>query len=153
MAPKSNGYFKLSSGHQGTSSRGLIKAQKEKCQSQDTNDTIKPSLVISNSQYFPKGILAVHSQEIFKRKLQNKLSSVSAPSIHLASHIHSIQSVFIKTCISFIPHGNFIQPSSFPNLERYKLHQAVNTASRIQYRPAVSLKESSSQLFTYTSLL
>ncbi|MBW0562991.1 hypothetical protein O181_102706, partial [Austropuccinia psidii MF-1] len=54
---------------------------------------------------------------------------------------------------SFIHHGKIIQPSSFPNLARYTLHQAVNTASRIQYRPAVSLKESSSQPFTYTSLL
>ncbi|MBW0551765.1 hypothetical protein O181_091480 [Austropuccinia psidii MF-1] len=54
---------------------------------------------------------------------------------------------------SIIHHGKIIQPGSFPNLARYTLHQAVNTASRIQYRPAVSLKESSSQPFPYTSLL
>ncbi|MBW0470340.1 hypothetical protein O181_010055 [Austropuccinia psidii MF-1] len=54
---------------------------------------------------------------------------------------------------SFIHHGKIIQPSSFPNPARYTLNQAVNTASRIQYRSAVSLKEASSQLFTYTSLL
>ncbi|MBW0588292.1 hypothetical protein O181_128007 [Austropuccinia psidii MF-1] len=33
---------------------------------------------------------------------------------------------------SFINHGKIIQPSSFPNLARYTLHQSVNTASRIQ---------------------
>ncbi|MBW0495034.1 hypothetical protein O181_034749 [Austropuccinia psidii MF-1] len=54
---------------------------------------------------------------------------------------------------SFIHNGKIIQCSSFPNLARYTLHQAVNTASRIQYRPAVSLKDSSSQIFTSTSLL
>ncbi|MBW0581687.1 hypothetical protein O181_121402 [Austropuccinia psidii MF-1] len=53
----------------------------------------------------------------------------------------------------FAHHSKIIQPSSFPNLARYTLHQAVNTAPRIQYRPAVSLKESSSQPFTYSSLL
>ncbi|MBW0593357.1 hypothetical protein O181_133072 [Austropuccinia psidii MF-1] len=54
---------------------------------------------------------------------------------------------------SFLHHGKIIQPSSFPNLARYTLHQAVNTVSRIQYRPAVRLKESSSQHLTYTRLL
>ncbi|MBW0467137.1 hypothetical protein O181_006852 [Austropuccinia psidii MF-1] len=53
----------------------------------------------------------------------------------------------------FIHLGKIIQPSSFPNLARYTLHQAVSTVSRIQYRTAASLKESSSQRFTYTSLL
>ncbi|MBW0509396.1 hypothetical protein O181_049111 [Austropuccinia psidii MF-1] len=132
MAPKSNGYFGLSSGHQGTSSRGLIKAQKEKCQSQTTIDAIKPSFVISHSQYSSKGILAIPSQGIFKRKFQNSLSSVSALTINLGNHTHSIEYGLINNFISFKNHENFIQPSSFPNLERYTLHQGVNPASRIQ---------------------
>ncbi|MBW0501528.1 hypothetical protein O181_041243 [Austropuccinia psidii MF-1] len=126
---------------------------KRKVSISSNNDAIKPSLVNSHSQYSSKGILEVHSKAIFKRKFQNNFSSVSAPSIHLGNHIHSIQSGFIKICISFLHHGNFTQPSSFPDLARCTLPQYVNTASRIQYRPAVSLKDSSSQLFTYTSLL
>ncbi|MBW0523132.1 hypothetical protein O181_062847 [Austropuccinia psidii MF-1] len=58
-----------------------------------------------------------------------------------------------RPVLSFIHHGTLIKPSSFPNVERYKLHQAVNKASRIQYRPAFSPKESSSEPFTYNSLL
>ncbi|MBW0567964.1 hypothetical protein O181_107679 [Austropuccinia psidii MF-1] len=125
---------------------------KDKCQSQIPM-TPSSNLGYSHSQYSSKGILAVHSQGIFKRQFPNNFPRVSAPSIHLGNHIHSIQSGFIKTCISLIHHGNFTQPSSFPNWARYKIHQAVNTASRIQSRPSVSLKESSSQLFTYTSFV
>ncbi|MBW0472632.1 hypothetical protein O181_012347 [Austropuccinia psidii MF-1] len=72
----------------------------------------------SHSQNSSKGILAVHSQGIFKRNFQNKLSSVNAPSIQLATTFISIQSGFIKTCISIIHHGKIIQHSSFPNLAR-----------------------------------
>ncbi|MBW0518015.1 hypothetical protein O181_057730 [Austropuccinia psidii MF-1] len=54
---------------------------------------------------------------------------------------------------SLIHHGKIIQPSSFPNLARYTLHKKINTASSIQYWTTASLKESSSQLFTYTSPL
>ncbi|MBW0479570.1 hypothetical protein O181_019285 [Austropuccinia psidii MF-1] len=125
---------------------------KEKCQSQIP---MRPSgnHFYSHSQYSSKAILEVPPQGIFKRQSQTNLPRVSTPSSHLGNHIHSIQSGFIKTCILIINHGSSIQHSSFLNLARYTLHQAVNTASRIQYRPAVSLKESSSQLFTYTSLL
>ncbi|MBW0566224.1 hypothetical protein O181_105939 [Austropuccinia psidii MF-1] len=146
MAPISNGYFNFSSGHQGTSSRGFIKAQKK---SVNLKYQLLHQEIIgySHSQYSSKGILAFNSQGIFKRNLQNNFPRVSAPSIHLGNHIHSIDSGFIKNCI--FKHT----PWEFPNLERYILHQAVNTAPRIQYRPAVSLKESSSQLFTYTTLL
>ncbi|MBW0479569.1 hypothetical protein O181_019284 [Austropuccinia psidii MF-1] len=98
----------------------------------------KSLIVYSHSQYSPKGILAVPSQGIFKRQFQNNFPRVSNPSIHLGNHIHSIQSGFIKTCILIIHYRNSIQPSSFPNLARYTLHQAVNTASRIQYRPAIN---------------
>ncbi|MBW0563963.1 hypothetical protein O181_103678 [Austropuccinia psidii MF-1] len=90
---------------------------------------------------FPKGILELHSQGIFKRQFQNNLSRVNAPSIHLGNHIHSIHSGFTKTCISFIQHGKIIQPSSFLNLARYTFHQTINTASSTQYRSAASLKE------------
>ncbi|MBW0580238.1 hypothetical protein O181_119953, partial [Austropuccinia psidii MF-1] len=79
----------------------------------------------SNSQYSSNGILAVHSQGIFQRQFQNNFPRVSAPSIHLGNHIHSIQSGFIKTCISIINHGNVIQSSQIPNLARYTLHQAI----------------------------
>ncbi|MBW0485906.1 hypothetical protein O181_025621 [Austropuccinia psidii MF-1] len=55
---------------------------------------------------------------------------------------NSFSTVLIHQDLSFpfIHHGKIIQPSSFPNLARYTLHQAVNTVSRIHYRPAVSLK-------------
>ncbi|MBW0486054.1 hypothetical protein O181_025769 [Austropuccinia psidii MF-1] len=46
MVPISNGYFNISSDHQGiTSSRGFINAQ-EQVSISNTNDTIKQSLVI-----------------------------------------------------------------------------------------------------------
>ncbi|MBW0554869.1 hypothetical protein O181_094584 [Austropuccinia psidii MF-1] len=48
--------------------------------------------VYSHSQYSSKGILAVHSQGIFKREFQNNVSRVNAPPIHLGNPIHSVQS-------------------------------------------------------------
>ncbi|MBW0470947.1 hypothetical protein O181_010662 [Austropuccinia psidii MF-1] len=152
MAPISNGYFHFSSDHQGKSSRGLIKAQGQvsKIKHQLHHQAI---IGYSHSQYSPKGILAVHFKGIFKRKFQKNLSMVNAPSIHLGNHIHSMQSGFAKTCISFIKHGKIIQPSSFLNLARCIFHQTINTASGTQYRSAANLKKSSSQPFTYTSLL
>ena len=124
-----------------------------RCNFSKTNDAIRNSLVILTSSIPSKGILSVHSQGVFKRKFQRSCQVSMLHQANLATTFISIQSGFIKTFISIIHHGKIIQHSSFPNLARYTLHQAVNTASRIQYRPAVSLKESSSQLFTYTSLL
>ncbi|MBW0486133.1 hypothetical protein O181_025848 [Austropuccinia psidii MF-1] len=68
---------------------------------------------------------------------------------------NSFSAVLIHQDLYFplIHHGKIIQPSLSPNLARYTLHQAVNTVSRIQYQPGVSLKDSSSQRFTYNSLL
>ncbi|MBW0591576.1 hypothetical protein O181_131291 [Austropuccinia psidii MF-1] len=134
------------------SSRGFIKAQGQVSIS-NTNDAIKKSLVtLIHSippreywQYILKGYSQGSSEQFFQGSVlhQNTLETT----------LISIQSGFIKTCISIIHYGEIIQPSSFPNLARYTLPQAVNPASRILYRPAVSVKESSSQLFTYTSLL
>ncbi|MBW0554141.1 hypothetical protein O181_093856 [Austropuccinia psidii MF-1] len=136
MAPKSNGYFTLSLGHQGTSSRQLTRLNKKIF---NLKIPMTPSshhwLFLTHSipprQYW-KLILRGYS----RGRSKNNLSSVSAPSIHLGNHIHSIQSGFINNGTSFIHHGNFIQPSSFTNLARHTLHQAVNTALRIQYKPS-----------------
>ncbi|MBW0491200.1 hypothetical protein O181_030915 [Austropuccinia psidii MF-1] len=143
MASISIGNFHFSSGHQDTPSGGLIKApgQVSKVKYQLRNQEI---IGYSHSQYSSKGILAVHSQGIFKRQFQKNLSRVNSASIHLGNHIHSMQSGLTKTCISFIKHGKIIQLSSFLNLARYTFHQTINTASSIQYRSAASLKESSS---------
>ncbi|MBW0505778.1 hypothetical protein O181_045493 [Austropuccinia psidii MF-1] len=106
----------------------------------------------------PSGIYWLFSLQVFpqrgiKEAVPNTFSSVNAPSIQLGNHIH-LNTVRIHQDLYFnYTSWKIIQHSSFPNLDRYTLHQAVNAASRIQYRVAVSLKESSSQPFTYTSLL
>ncbi|MBW0528164.1 hypothetical protein O181_067879 [Austropuccinia psidii MF-1] len=95
---------------------------KEKSQS-EIPMTLSRMIGYSHSQYSSKGILAVHSQGIFKRQLQTNFPSVSSPSIHLGNHIHSIQSGFIKTCISIINHAKESHASQseitpgFPNCE------------------------------------
>ncbi|MBW0474217.1 hypothetical protein O181_013932 [Austropuccinia psidii MF-1] len=152
MAQILNGYLNFSSVHQGTSSRGFIKAQK-KVSISNTNDAIKQSLVIlihsiPSSEYWQfifKGYSRGSSKTTFQGSVLHQ-SNLATTFIQYS--LDSSRPVF-----SIIHHGNFIQTSSFPNLERYTLHQEVNTASRIQYRPAVSLKKSRSQPFTYTSLL
>ncbi|MBW0465732.1 hypothetical protein O181_005447 [Austropuccinia psidii MF-1] len=125
---------------------------KDKCQTQ------VPMIPSSNHWLFSFTVfLQGNTVSSFSKDIQEavpKQFSKGQCSINsLGNHIHSIQSGFIKTCISTIHHGNFIPPSSFPNLARYKLHQGFHKASRIQYRPAVSLKESISQLLTFTNLL
>ncbi|MBW0490744.1 hypothetical protein O181_030459 [Austropuccinia psidii MF-1] len=141
------------SGHQGIkSSRGFIKAQGPVSITK-TNAFIKKSLAILIHSIPPREywqyILKVYSRGSSKTSCQVSMLHQS----NLVTTFISIQSGFIKTCISIIHHGKIIQHSSFPNMARYTLHQAANTASRIQYRPAVRLKDSSSQLFTYTSVL
>ncbi|MBW0551436.1 hypothetical protein O181_091151 [Austropuccinia psidii MF-1] len=125
---------------------------KEKCQSQIPMKPSSNHCLFSFTVFFQGNTGSSFSRDV-QEAVTNNLPRVSAASINLGSHIHSRSSGFIKTCISITNHGNFIQPSSFTNLARYTLHQAVNTASRIQYRPAVSLQESISQALTYTSPL
>ncbi|MBW0538458.1 hypothetical protein O181_078173 [Austropuccinia psidii MF-1] len=141
------------SGHQGsTSSGGFVKAQGPVSIS-NTNDIIKQSLTILIHNKPPREYWQ-HTLKGYSRGSSKTSCQVSMlHQSHLATTFISIQSGFIKTCISIIHHGKIIQHSSFPNLARYTLHQTINTASSIQYRPASSLKESSSQLFTNTSLL
>ncbi|MBW0506804.1 hypothetical protein O181_046519 [Austropuccinia psidii MF-1] len=144
MAEISNGYFNCSTGHQGSRAGVIIS---------NTDDAIKQSMVILTHSFPPREywlfILKGYSRGSSKTSCQ--VSMLHQP--NLATTFISIQSGFIKTCISIIHHGKIIQQTSFPNLARYTLHQTVNTASSIQYRPAASLKDSSSQPFTYTSLL
>ncbi|MBW0571818.1 hypothetical protein O181_111533 [Austropuccinia psidii MF-1] len=144
MAAISNGYFNLSTGHQGSRASVIIS---------NTNDAIKQSMVILTHSIPPREywlfILKRYSIGSSKTSFQVSMLHQS----NLATTFIPIQSGFIKTCISIIHHGKIIQHSSFPNLARYTLHQTINTASSIQYRTTASLKESSSQPFTYTSLL
>ncbi|MBW0554151.1 hypothetical protein O181_093866 [Austropuccinia psidii MF-1] len=139
--------------HQGRmSSRGFIKAQGPVSIS-NTNVVIMQSSAILIHSIPPREywryILKGYSRGSSKTSCQVSILHQST----LAATFISIQSEFIRTCILIIHHGKVFQHSSFPNLARYTLHQTINTASSIQYRPAASLKESSSQRFTYTSLL
>ncbi|MBW0513466.1 hypothetical protein O181_053181 [Austropuccinia psidii MF-1] len=153
MAPISNGYFNITSVHQGIrSSRGFIKAQGQVSIS-NTNDAIKQSLVILIHSIPPRE----YWQFILKGYSRGSSKTICQGS---ALHQYTLATRFIqysmnssRPVFSIIHHKDFIQPTSFPNLARYTFHQAVNAASRIPYRPAVSLKESSSQPFTYTSLI
>ncbi|MBW0500107.1 hypothetical protein O181_039822 [Austropuccinia psidii MF-1] len=141
------------SGHQGsTSCRGFIKAQGPVSIS-NTNDVIKQSLDIPIHNIPPKKYWK-HTLKGYSRGSSKTSWQVSMLyQSYLETTFISIKSGFIKTCISIIHHGKIIQHSLFPNLARYTLYQTINTASSIQYRPAASLKESSSQRFTYTSVL
>ncbi|MBW0516695.1 hypothetical protein O181_056410 [Austropuccinia psidii MF-1] len=81
----------------------------------------------------------------FSRDIQEEVPKQFAKgqcSINPPWQTHSLNTVRIqkRPFFSIIHLGNGIQPSSFPNLARYTINQAVNTASRIQYRQAVSLK-------------
>ncbi|MBW0466270.1 hypothetical protein O181_005985 [Austropuccinia psidii MF-1] len=151
MEPTSNGYFNFHQfikAHHPEDSSSL----KKKCQS--------PIPMTPSSHHW---LLLTHSippREYWKITLKG-YSRGSSKTIFRVSVLHqstlatrliqySLHSS--RPVLSFIHHGKFIQPSLFPNLTRYKLHQEVNKGSRIQYRPAVSLKKSRSQVFTYTSL-
>ncbi|MBW0558683.1 hypothetical protein O181_098398 [Austropuccinia psidii MF-1] len=154
MVHNSNGYFNLpfrSSRqhviqriHQGSRASVIIS---------NTNDAIEQSMVILTNSIHPREywlfILKGYSRGTSKTMCQGSMLHQST----LETQFISIPSGFINTCISIIHHGKIIQHSSFPNLARYKLHQTINTASTIQYRTTASLKESSSQRFTYTTLL
>ncbi|MBW0505034.1 hypothetical protein O181_044749 [Austropuccinia psidii MF-1] len=82
MVAISNGHFNIPTSHH------VIKAPnhseessrlKSKCSASKTNDAIKQSLVILTPSIPSKGILSIHSQSVFKRQCQKKLSSVKAP--------------------------------------------------------------------------
>ncbi|MBW0470984.1 hypothetical protein O181_010699 [Austropuccinia psidii MF-1] len=125
------------------SSIGFINAQGPVSIS-NTNDVIKQSLAILIHS-IPTREYCQHTLNRYSRGSSKTSCQVSMlHQSYLATTFISIQSVFIKTCISIINHGKIIQHSSFPNLERYTLHQTINTASIIQYRTTASLKESSS---------
>ncbi|MBW0513566.1 hypothetical protein O181_053281 [Austropuccinia psidii MF-1] len=151
IVPISDGYLSIqqvikASCHPENSSR-----LKDKCYSQIPMTPSSSHWVFSLT-VFLKGNTDSHSQGIFRRQFQNNYSSVSATSISLGNHMLSIQSGFIKTCIFNHTPWEVHPTQFFPNLARYTFHQTINTSSRIQYISAVSLKESSSQFFTYTSL-
>ncbi|MBW0473905.1 hypothetical protein O181_013620 [Austropuccinia psidii MF-1] len=124
---------------------------KDKCYTQITMMPSSSNWIFSFT-VLPKGNTGSPLSRDLKRHFQNNLPIVNSPSIHLGHHIHSIQSGFIKACI--LNHRQWEDHSILFNshLARYTFHQTINTASRIQYRSASSLKESSSQLFTYPSL-
>ncbi|MBW0500404.1 hypothetical protein O181_040119 [Austropuccinia psidii MF-1] len=146
MAPISNGNFTIPSGHQGiTSSRGFIKAQGQVSIS-DTNDAIKQSFTILNHSIPPreywKFILKGYSRGSSKAICQGSVLHQSTLATKFLQYslvssrpvFHSIQSRFIKTCISF-------NPVHFPIWQGTHFIMQSNTASMIQYGPAVSLKE------------
>ncbi|MBW0471236.1 hypothetical protein O181_010951 [Austropuccinia psidii MF-1] len=107
----------------------------------NTNDAIKKSMVILTHSIplreYWLFILKGYSRGRSKKMCQGSMLHQSS----LATTVILIQYGFIKTHISIIHHGKIIQHSSFPNMTRYTLHQTINTASSIQYRPAASLKE------------
>ncbi|MBW0492424.1 hypothetical protein O181_032139 [Austropuccinia psidii MF-1] len=135
MVPISNGFFSFSSGHQGTSSRGFIKAQK-KGEISTTNYLSKKSLVIlihsipprEYLQFILKGYSRGSSKTIFQGSVLPQ-STLEATFIQ-----YSMDSS--RTLFQSYTMGGFIQPCLCPNLARYTLHQAVDTTSRIQQRPA-----------------
>ncbi|MBW0541071.1 hypothetical protein O181_080786 [Austropuccinia psidii MF-1] len=117
-----------------------------------TNEAINKSIAILTHSIPPREYW-IYILKGYSRDSSKTTCYVSMlPQSNLATPSISIHSGFIKTCISIIHHGKIIQHSSLPNLARYKLHQTINTASSIQYRTTASLKESSSQCFTHTSL-
>ncbi|MBW0475977.1 hypothetical protein O181_015692 [Austropuccinia psidii MF-1] len=151
MAPISNGYFNFSSVHQGSHPEDLTSPKRKV----SISLPMRPS---SNHWLFSFTVFLQGNTDIsFSRDIQEafpKQFTKVQCSINPAWKPHSFQYSLnpSRPVFSLIHHGNSIQPSSFPNLQRYTLHQAANTATRAEYRPAVSLKESSSQHFTYTSL-
>ncbi|MBW0560609.1 hypothetical protein O181_100324 [Austropuccinia psidii MF-1] len=106
----------------------------------------------SHSQHSPKGILEVHSQGIQRCSFRTifQVSMLHQSKLATKSIKYSLDSS--RPVFSIIHHTKIIKPSSIPILRRYTLHKTINTASRIKYRSAASLKESISQPFTYTSL-
>ncbi|MBW0506579.1 hypothetical protein O181_046294 [Austropuccinia psidii MF-1] len=111
MAEISNGYFNFSTGHQGTPFRGFIKAQGE---------TVHGNTCCSFSRDIQETVPKQCVKGQFCTNPPWQPNSFSKVLIH--------QDLYFP----FIHHGNIIQPSSFLNPARYTLHQAVNTALRIQ---------------------
>ncbi|MBW0533309.1 hypothetical protein O181_073024 [Austropuccinia psidii MF-1] len=139
-----NVYFNFSTGHQGSRASVIIS---------NTNDAIKQSMVTLTHSIPPREkwlfILKGYSRGSSKTMLQGSML-----------HQSNLETQFIQFSLNssrpvFSIHTPWEDhsPQFISQSARYTLHQAVNTASRIQYRPAVSLKESGSQPFTYTSLL
>ncbi|MBW0524271.1 hypothetical protein O181_063986 [Austropuccinia psidii MF-1] len=134
------------------SSRGFIKAQGQVSIS-NTNDAIKQSLVIL--------IHIIHPREYWKYILKG-YSRGSSKTIYQVSVLHqsTLATRFIQYSLASsrpVFHsytmGISFNPVHFSIWKGIHFIKQPNTASRIQYRPAVSLKESRSQIFTYTSLL
>ncbi|MBW0477966.1 hypothetical protein O181_017681 [Austropuccinia psidii MF-1] len=119
----------------------------------NTNDAIKQSMVILTH--------SIPSREYWLFILKGCSRGSSKTMCHGSMlHQSTLATQFIQYSLnssrpvfSIIHHAKIIQNSSFPNLARYILNQTINTASSIQYRTTAILKEASSQLFTYTSLL
>ncbi|MBW0481556.1 hypothetical protein O181_021271 [Austropuccinia psidii MF-1] len=113
------------------SSIGFIKAQ-GKVSISNTNDATKKSLVILTHpiptreywKFILKGYSRGSSKTIFQGSMLHQYTLLTT---FIQYNLDSSGPVF-----SIIHHGDLTQPSSFPNLERCKIHQAVNKASRIQ---------------------
>ncbi|MBW0539989.1 hypothetical protein O181_079704 [Austropuccinia psidii MF-1] len=145
MEPISNGYFNFSSGHQGTSSRGFINAQ-IKVSISNTNEAIKKSLVIlihsipprEYWQFILKGYSRGSSKTIFQVSVLHQ-SNLATTFIEYS--LDSSRPVFSFIHTSWEDHST----QSISQFGKVYIPPTINTASSIQYRPASSLKESSSQ--------
>ncbi|MBW0473078.1 hypothetical protein O181_012793 [Austropuccinia psidii MF-1] len=87
MAEISAGYFNFSSGHQGTSSRGFIKAQGKVPKSQIPMMPSGNQWLFSLTVFLQGNTGSSFSRDI-QEAFQNNLSRVNAPSIHLGNHIN-----------------------------------------------------------------
>ncbi|MBW0559603.1 hypothetical protein O181_099318, partial [Austropuccinia psidii MF-1] len=87
MAAISTGYFNFSSGHQGTSSRGIIKAQGQVSKPQIP---MRPSIHqwLFSFTVFLQGNTGSSFSKDIQEAVQNNLSRVNAPSIHLGNNIY-----------------------------------------------------------------
>ncbi|MBW0572455.1 hypothetical protein O181_112170 [Austropuccinia psidii MF-1] len=149
----SNGYFSFSTGYQGTPSRELIKAEGQASQFQipmtPSGNQWLFSLTVSVQGNTGCSISRDIQEAVSKQCVKGQCSTNPPWQPNPFSTVLIHQDLYF----SFIHHGKIIQPSLFPNLARYTLHQTINTPSSIKYRTTASLKESSCQRFTYTSLL
>ncbi|MBW0474846.1 hypothetical protein O181_014561 [Austropuccinia psidii MF-1] len=141
MAPISNGYFNIPSGHPQDSSR-----LKDKFQSQIL---MTPS---SNHWSFSFTVfLQGNTGSSFSRDFQGAVPKQFAKgqcSINPPWQQNSLNMVWIHQDLYFNH-----TPWEYHSTQFISQLGKVYTSSRSQYRPAVNLKESSSQHFTYTSLL
>ncbi|MBW0524479.1 hypothetical protein O181_064194 [Austropuccinia psidii MF-1] len=120
--------------------QGFIKAQGQVLLS-NINDAITPSLYILTHSIPPRE----YCQLILKGYLRGSFKTACQVSL---LHQSTLATTFIQYSLdlsrpvfSIINPGKSNQLSSFLNVARYTLHQAVNTDSRIQYRPAFILKD------------